>query len=117
MNAKAKREAAALDGAMASAASASASGGPQQQQRQQQALLHEDLDEGLLREREEELLRINQSVVKVNEIFRDLGELVARQQEDIDTIETNVERSHAAAKQGLEQVEKAAKYQPGCAIA
>lgn len=113
---RAKREAAALDGAMAAAASASASGGSQQRQ-QQQALLHEDLDEGLLREREEELLRINQSVVKVNEIFRDLGELVARQQEDIDTIETNVERSHAAAKQGLEQVEKAAKYQPGCAIA
>ena len=110
---RAKREAVALDGAMA--ASASASGGGRQGQ--QQALLHEDLDEGLLREREEELLRINQSVVKVNEIFRDLGELVARQQEDIDAIETNVERSHAAAKQGLEQVEKAAKYQSGCVIA
>lgn len=117
---RAKREAAALDGAMAASASGLASGGGQrqgQQQQQQALLLHEELDEGLLREREEELLRINQSVVKVNEIFRDLGELVARQQEDIDAIETNVERSHAAAKQGLEQVEKAAKYQSGCVIA
>ncbi len=117
---RARREEAALSGALAEAEAASTGGGQQQHQRQhqrQQQLLHEELDEGLLREREAELLQINQSVVKVNEIFRDLGELVARQQEDIDSIEQNVERSHAAARSGLEQVEKAAKHQAGCVIA
>jgi hypothetical protein len=116
---RARREEAALSGALASAAGNAGAGGVSAGggSTRQQQLLHEDLDEGLLREREEELLQINQSVVKVNEIFRDLGELVARQQEDIDGIEQNVERSHAAARSGLEQVEKAAKYQSGCVIA
>jgi t-SNARE complex subunit (syntaxin) len=81
-----------------------------------QLLQAEDLDERLLQEREEEIVAINQSVVKVNEIFRDLGELVSRQQEDIDAIEQNVQHSHAAAKSGLEQVAKAAKYQAGCSL-
>jgi len=85
-------------------------------QQQQQMLIAEDLDERLLQEREEEIVLINQSVAKVNEIFRDLGDLVSRQQEDIDVIEQNVQHSHAAAKSGLEQVEKAAKYQAGCSI-
>lgn len=53
---------------------------------------------------------------QVNEIFRDLAEIVNAQQEDIDAIATNVESSHEAAKKGLEQVEKAAKYQPGCTL-
>ncbi len=88
----------------------------QQQQQQQQQLQVHDIDERILQEREEEILAINQSVVKVNEIFRDLGELVSRQQEDIDAIEENVQHSHAAAKSGLEQVEKAAKYQAGCVL-
>ncbi|GAB5030433.1 sulfate permease family [Nannochloropsis oceanica] len=88
----------------------------QQQQQQQQMLMPEDLDERLLQEREAEIVLINQSVVKVNEIFRDLGQLVSRQQEDIDVIEQNVQHSHAAAKSGLEQVEKAAKYQAGCIL-
>lgn len=87
-----------------------------QQQQQQQMLMPEDLDERLLQEREAEIVLINQSVVKVNEIFRDLGQLVSRQQEDIDVIEQNVQHSHAAAKSGLEQVEKAAKYQAGCIL-
>lgn len=52
----------------------------------------------------------------MNEIFKDLAEIVNKQQEDIDTIATNVESSHEAAKRGLEQVEKAAKYQPGCTV-
>lgn len=86
------------------------------QQQQQQMLIAEDLDERLLQEREAEIVLINQSVVKVNEIFRDLGQLVSRQQEDIDVIEQNVQHSHAAAKSGLEQVEKAAKYQAGCIL-
>jgi t-SNARE complex subunit (syntaxin) len=55
-------------------------------------------------------------VGQVNEIFRDLAQIVNKQQEDIDTIEQNVEQSHKAAKSGLDQVEKAAKYQPGCII-
>ncbi|TFJ84293.1 hypothetical protein NSK_004284 [Nannochloropsis salina CCMP1776] len=85
-------------------------------QQEMQLLQAEDLDERLLQEREEEIVAINQSVVKVNEIFRDLGELVSRQQEDIDAIEQNVQHSHAAAKSGLEQVAKAAKYQAGCSL-
>jgi hypothetical protein len=124
---------------------------PQEAERLQLQLAQDDIDERILQEREEEIMAINQSVVKVrllpaktgilygavggwsslktnghgwycphasqvNEIFRDLGELVNKQQEDIDRIEDNVQHSHAAAKSGLEQVEKAAKYQPGCLL-
>ena len=66
----------------------------------------EDIDEALVREREAELRNINADVHKVNEIFRDLATLVDKQQDDVDKIGDLVERSHAHAEKGLDQVQK-----------
>ena len=73
-------------------------------------------DEALVREREAELRNINADVHKVNEIFRDLATLVDKQQDDVDKIGDLVERSHAHAEKGLDQVQKAAANQSSCAL-
>jgi len=82
----------------------------------QVAMQEEDIDEALIREREDELRNINADVHKVNEIFRDLATLVDRQQADVDQIGDLVERSHAHAEKGLDQVQKAAAHQSSCAL-
>ena len=76
----------------------------------------EAINDAILREREEEIRTINADVHKVNEIFRDLATLVDKQQADVDQIGDLVEKSHAHAEKGLDQVQKAAKLQPTCAL-
>ena len=82
----------------------------------QVAMQDEDIDEALVREREAELRNINADVHKVNEIFRDLATLVDKQQGEVDQIGELVEKSHAHAEKGLDQVQKAAKLQPSCVV-
>lgn len=82
----------------------------------QVAMQEEAINDAILREREEEIREINQSVHKVNEIFKDLATLVDKQQNDVDQISELVEKSHQHAEKGLDQVQKAAKLQPSCAI-
>ena len=60
-----------------------------------------------MREREEEIRNINRGMHQVNEIYRDLAHIISSQQDQIDTIETQMEESRANAEQGLKQVEKA----------
>ena len=60
-----------------------------------------------MREREEEIRKINRGMHQVNEIYRDLAHIVGSQQEHIDSIETKMEDSRANAEAGLAQVEKA----------
>jgi len=60
-----------------------------------------------MREREEEIRNINRGMHQVNEIYRDLASIVSSQQEQVDTIETQMEESRANAESGLEQVHKA----------
>ena len=61
----------------------------------------------MMREREEEIRNINRGMHQVHEIYKDLAHIVGSQQEQIDTIETQMEESRANAEQGLKQVEKA----------
>jgi len=82
----------------------------------QVAMQEEAINDAILREREEEIREINSNVHKVNEIFRDLATLVDKQQADVDQIGELVEKSHAHAEKGLDQVQKAAKLQPSCAV-
>jgi len=82
----------------------------------QVAMEEEAINDAILREREEEITEINQNVHKVNEIFKDLANLVDKQQTEVDQIGDLVEKSHAHAEKGLDQVQKAAKLQPSCAI-
>ena len=82
----------------------------------QVAMQEEAINDAILREREEEIREINQNVHKVNEIFRDLATLVDKQQGEVDQIGELVEKSHAHAEKGLDQVQKAAKLQPSCVV-
>lgn len=61
----------------------------------------------LMREREQELQDINHKMHVVNEIYKDLGEVVDQQQEQIDTIENQFARTADNTRRGLEQLEKA----------
>lgn len=65
------------------------------------------LAEQIMREREDEIRKINQGMHQVNEIYKDLAHIVGSQQEHVDAIETQMEESRANAEAGLQQVEKA----------
>lgn len=80
----------------------------QQQQLQIQMQIQEDrLAEEIMREREEEIRNINRGMHQVNEIYKDLANIVGEQQHHIDTIETQMDDARANAQAGLKQVEKA----------
>jgi syntaxin 7 len=76
------------------------------------------LAEEIMREREEEIRNINRGMHQVNEIYKDLAHIVGSQQEQIDTIENQMEESKVNAESGLKQVERAnEKYGSGqCVI-
>ena len=87
------------------------------QQQQQLQHDHDQWNEQIMREREEELRSLNRGMHQVNEIFKDLAALVSNQQEQVDSIETQMEESRVNAEQGLAQVEKAnEKYGNNCVI-
>ena len=53
----------------------------------------------------------------VNEMFKDMAEIVQEQGEVLQTVAETTENSNSRAKAGLKQVEQAAGYQSGCIIA
>ncbi|KAL7519645.1 hypothetical protein ACHAWX_004403 [Stephanocyclus meneghinianus] len=67
----------------------------------------EDYAIQVMREREEELRDINRKIHVVNEIYKDLGEVVDQQQEQIDVIEDKFGMASDNARRGLEQLERA----------
>lgn len=73
-----------------------------------QMQIQEDrINEEIMREREEEIKNIHKGMHQVNEIYKDLAHLVDNQQEDVDTIETQMESANANASAGLKHIEKA----------
>ncbi|KAL7526329.1 hypothetical protein ACHAWF_001728 [Thalassiosira exigua] len=62
-----------------------------------------------MREREEELRDINRKMHVVNQIYKDLGEVVDEQQDQIDEVENQFGGAADATRRGLEQLEKANK--------
>jgi t-SNARE complex subunit (syntaxin) len=59
-----------------------------------------------MQSREEDIQQINQKMNKVNEIYKDLGNLVSSQQDQIDEIEDAVADSNQNAEYGLDQLER-----------
>ena len=59
-----------------------------------------EVNEALIRERQEAMVEINRQLNEVNEIFKDLSRLVDDQTEDIHQIHDNVAVTHAAAERG-----------------
>ncbi|CAM9136760.1 unnamed protein product [Pylaiella littoralis] len=87
-----------------------------QQRRERVQMQEEAINTAIIQETEEELQQINKSLYKVNEIYRDLANIVDQQQEAVETIETNTEGAHARAQEGLNQVQKANDYQTSCVV-
>jgi len=57
-----------------------------------------------MREREAEIRNINRGMHQVNEIYKDLASIVSGQQEQVDSIEGQMEDARANAESGLHQV-------------
>jgi len=74
------------------------------------------INEAIMREREDEIREIHKSVLQVNEVFKDLAQIVDDQQQEIDAVETMIERSHQHARSGLQHVQKASDNQGGCVV-
>ncbi|KAE8077483.1 hypothetical protein FH972_016043 [Carpinus fangiana] len=80
--------------------------------RQEITLLDEIVfNEAIIEEREQGIQEIQQQIIEVNEIFKDLAVLVHGQGAMIDDISSNIESSHAATTQATSQLGKASKAQ------
>ena len=87
--------------------------GYNQQQKQQQAQISMESDINLtqLREREAALRKLENDIVDVNVIFKDLAVMVHDQGEIIDSIESNVERVQISVTEANSQLQQAKKSQ------
>ncbi|KAM0748282.1 t-SNARE [Meredithblackwellia eburnea MCA 4105] len=67
--------------------------------------------EQLIQEREGEIEQIEQGIVELNQIFKDIGTLVNEQQSFVDNIATNVYNVGQDTRQASEQLTRAHEYQ------
>mmetsp|Transcript_28332 Transcript_28332/g.79647 ORF Transcript_28332/g.79647 Transcript_28332/m.79647 type:complete len:270 (-) Transcript_28332:82-891(-) len=98
---------AAGGGAAMGSSSESANALQQEQARFEQQMMQDRMQEEIMREREEEIRKINQGMHTVNQIYKDLASIVGSQQEQVDQIETQMDDAKQNATSGLEQVQKA----------
>lgn len=95
-----------------------------QQQQQQQIQIQEQEQEQdqinqtelqyhvlLTEERNREIEQVSQGIMEVNSIFKDLGELVHQQGEQLDTVEDNIFQMNGNVKQASNELRKADDYQ------
>mmetsp|Transcript_15684 Transcript_15684/g.23547 ORF Transcript_15684/g.23547 Transcript_15684/m.23547 type:complete len:306 (+) Transcript_15684:299-1216(+) len=76
-------------------------------ERLQMQLRDDRIVEEIMREREEEVRNINKGMHQVNEIYKDLANIVSYQQDQIDEVEVSMEHANKTAESGLKQIEKA----------
>lgn len=81
-----------------------------------QMMVGRDVDDLIMEEREQDIMRLNRDVALVNEMFKDMAEIIEKQGELVEEIHESTEASRARAEGGLEEVKKAAEYQPVCVI-
>lgn len=65
----------------------------------------------LSEERQREIARVSEGIREVNSIFKDLGQLVNSQGEQLDTIEDNILLMHGNTQQASRELNKAHEYQ------
>lgn len=65
----------------------------------------------LTQERNQDINQINEGIVEINWIFKDLGELVNQQGEQLDTVEDNILQLSGNAQQAERELMKAHEYQ------
>lgn len=83
----------------------------QQQQAQSFAQMDEQINLEMLREREQAIRKLENDIVDVNAIFKDLATMVHDQGDMIDSIEANVESAAVHVEEGVQQVAKARQHQ------
>jgi len=81
-----------------------------------QHMVGAEVDAAIMEERERDIRKINKDLALVNEMFKDMAQIVESQGTMIEEIHETTEKSHDRAKAGLAQVQQAAAYQPGCLI-
>jgi len=80
-----------------------------QQQQQQSNITADDLQE--IQEREDAVRQLEEDIVDVNMIFKDLATMVHEQGEIVDSIEANVETAETDVEQGNYQLRQARDHQ------
>eukprot|EP00038_Savillea_parva_P007581 m.171126 g.171126 ORF g.171126 m.171126 type:complete len:243 (+) comp13336_c0_seq1:118-846(+) len=65
----------------------------------------------IIRQRDEEVAKIESTMIEVNDIYRDLAQLVDEQGEALDNIENNMSLTDERVEKGAGQLVKASKYQ------
>uniref|UniRef100_A0A1B6DV26 t-SNARE coiled-coil homology domain-containing protein n=1 Tax=Clastoptera arizonana TaxID=38151 RepID=A0A1B6DV26_9HEMI len=78
-----------------------------QKQKQQEL----EFEQGMLIEQAQRVKQIEEDVLDVNEIMRELSAMVFQQTESINLIENAVDDVHSSVDQGRQELEKAAAYQ------
>ena len=81
-----------------------------------QTLQGKEVDDAIMLERERDLRKINRDLQLVNEMFKDMAEIVDKQAVMVNEVVVQTEKSHDKAKTGLAHVQKAASNQSTCAV-
>lgn len=89
------------------------------QQQQSQMILEQDIinneefvyQQNLIRERDQEISKIQQGIEELNEIFQDLGTIVQEQGTMVDNIESNIYRFSSSTKGAANELQNAFDYQ------
>lgn len=81
-----------------------------QQMSQQQLLMIEEENTRYAQEREQEVNAIVKSIVDLNEIFKDLSQMVSDQGTVLDRIDYNIDQTSIQVQQGYKQLQKADAY-------
>ncbi|XP_050295506.1 syntaxin-7 [Anthonomus grandis grandis] len=76
----------------------------------QQAQIQEEANLRQLEEQEQAVKQLERDINDVNQIFKELGQLVHQQGEVIDSIEASVEHSSQYVRQGAQQLHEAGTY-------
>lgn len=78
---------------------------------QKQLVLLEQENTEMVEQREKEVLNVMKSIVQLNEIYKELAQMVQEQGTVLDRIDYNVEITHVKVNQGYEQLRRAEFYQ------
>lgn len=81
------------------------------QMTQQQLLLLEEDNTRYAQEREQEVNAVVKSIMDLNDIFKDLSQMVSDQGTVLDRIDYNIEQTSIQVQQGYSQLKKADAYQ------
>uniref|UniRef100_A0A8C4Q2F5 Syntaxin 16 n=1 Tax=Eptatretus burgeri TaxID=7764 RepID=A0A8C4Q2F5_EPTBU len=77
----------------------------------EQQLLMVEQNSLLVTEREREIRQVVQSIYELNEIFRDLADMIVEQGTVLDRIDFNMEQTCVKTQEGIKQLQKAENYQ------